>query len=221
MSFSRLRFVPQVVILAGLIMLANVLIPITLPLLKSKPKLIDPSAVSAAPNVFVVNVLGVSHQDNRSPQSWFELPASTSITPIPSKLKYFTISIPRLGMDNITVEINGTDLQKNAIHFPGTVLPGSFGNSVIFGHSSLPQLYRPENPVTIFNPLLDAQIGDQILVNHDGVNYTYIVKDIVEVNPSQVEVLSQKYDRHQLTLITCTPLGTYWKRFVVKAELEK
>jgi len=29
----------------------------------------------------------------------------------------------------------------------------------------------------------------------------------------------QDFSRKELTLVTCTPLGTYWKRFIVRAEL--
>ncbi|KKU74667.1 MAG: hypothetical protein UX99_C0008G0001, partial [Candidatus Amesbacteria bacterium GW2011_GWB1_47_26] len=52
-----------------------------------------------------------------------------------------------------------------------------------------------------------------------GVTYKYIVRNITEVDPSQIEVLAQRYDKNELTLITCVPLGTYLRRFVARAEL--
>jgi len=35
----------------------------------------------------------------------------------------------------------------------------------------------------------------------------------------KISVLEQKYDASYLTLVTCVPPGTYWKRLVVKAKL--
>ena len=61
--------------------------------------------------------------------------------------------------------------------------------------------------------------GDEITINYDGVVYRYVVRDTATVAPTKIEVLAQQFDKHELTLITCTPLGTYWKRFVVRAEL--
>ena len=34
----------------------------------------------------------------------------------------------------VPVEINGPDLKKNAIQFPGTAIPGDYGNTVILDH---------------------------------------------------------------------------------------
>jgi len=64
-----------------------------------------------------------------------------------------------------------------------------------------------------------AQVGDEVIVKYDGITYRYVIKKTQEVRPNQIEVLTQHYDRYQLTLITCVPLGTYWRRFVATAEL--
>lgn len=208
---------------SGLALFGSVALPIVSPLVHSwtTPQLLDPTAVSSNPNLYVVNVLGVSTADYSSPQTWFALPPAAEAPATPSShIKYFTLSIPQLDMSDVPVEINGSDLKKNAIHFPQTALPGNFGNVVIFGHSALPQYYHPGNPQTIFNPLLKIKVGDEVKVSYDGVAYTYIVKSTREVDASEVSVLAQQYDRHELTLITCTPLGTYWHRFVARAELE-
>ncbi|MEK9201123.1 MAG: sortase, partial [Patescibacteria group bacterium] len=136
-----------------------------------------------------------------------------------TQVKFFSLAIPELNLFDVAVEVNGSDLKKNAIHYPGTSLPGGYGNSVIFGHSALPQFYNKLNPITIFNPLVKAKVGQEIVINFDGASYTYVIKKIQEVTPDKVEVLGQTFDRHLLTLVTCTPLGTYWHRLVVTAEL--
>lgn len=183
--------------------------------------LVDPSAtthlITTREPVFI-NVLGFATTDYSLPANWFPSVQYGSQT-TSTQVKYFSLSIPDLDMFNVAVEVNGNDLKKNAIHYPGTSLPGTYGNSVIFGHSALPQFYKPDNPLTIFNPLVKAQVGQRIVVSFDGAVYTYMIKKIQEVTPDKVEVLGQAFDRHTLTLITCTPLGTYWHRLVVTAEL--
>jgi len=186
--------------------------------LNPKPKWIDPTAASPYPKPIVVNFLGVPSTDFTQADNWFE----SSAPPAPvvtTAVQYFSLSIPGLEMMDIPVEANGSDLRKNAIHYPGTALPGAYGNVVVYGHSALPQLYRPGNPLTIFNPLPGAKKGEEIIINFDGITYRYVVRDTKEVKPDEIEVLAQRYDRRELTVITCVPLGTYWRRFVVRAEL--
>jgi sortase A len=217
------KVLPVLLVISGLFLLLNVFFPIGLDtltlLLSTKPRLLDPTAVSAYPVPIVANLLGASSLDYTLASSWFDPPSSFSV-PENSPVNYFSLSIPRLKLQNVPVQVNSTDLKKNAIHYPGTALPGEYGNAVIFGHSALPQFYKTGNPLTIFNPLVKAKIGDEVVVNYDGITYHYYIKKTAVVEASAVSVLEQKYDRHQLTLITCTPLGTYWYRFVTVAELE-
>jgi sortase A len=150
--------------------------------------------------------------------SWF-----IKTVPLPSpaitKITHFSLSVPEKELIDIPVEVNGSNLKKNAIHYPGTALPGEYGNTVIFGHSALPQFFRPKDPLTIFNPLTKITVGDTVNIRFDGIKYSYSVKKISEVEPDRIEVLSQDFSTHELTLITCVPLGTYWHRLVIKAEL--
>lgn len=171
-----------------------------------KPELIDPTQVS-----------GNTAVDYTDSTTWF--PAAPVRRATPSKVRYYTLSIPSLNMHDVSVEINGTDLKKNPIQYAGTTTPGDYGNTVIFGHSTLPQLYKPGNPLSVFNLLPQIKNGAEILVNYDGITYRYVVRETAEVLPTQVEVLAQRYDKYELTLITCVPLGTYFHRFIARAEL--
>lgn len=212
------RFFSLSLVIMGLVLLLSVLLPIGLSQLSFsfRPKLLDPTAVALVPAPFVANVLGVTTPDYTQPTTWFP---TASTAPSVSRVRYYTLSIPRLNLQDVPVEINGTDLKKNPIQFPGTALPGDFGNTVIFGHSTLPALYKPHDPISIFVPLPKIKVGDAVTIQYDGVTYKYIVKSTAEVDPSQIEVLAQAYDKHELTLITCVPLGTYLRRFVARAEL--
>ena len=205
-------------VMMGLVLLLSVLVPIGLSQLSFsiKPRLLDPTAVASVPAPFVANILGVTTPDYTQPTTWF--PAAGS-APSVSSVRYYTLSIPRLNLRDVSVEINGTNLKKNAIQFPGTALPGDYGNTVVFGHSTLPALYKPNDPISLFNPLIKIKVGDAITIQYDGVTYKYVVRNTTEIDPSQIEVLAQRYDKNELTLITCVPLGTYLRRFVARAEL--
>jgi len=202
----------------GFLLLAAILFPLVVSqfrfILNEPVRLHDPVSPPRRPGL---TILGSLTADYTQASNWF-YPASLP-QPQASSVKSFTLTYPKLDIFAATVEVNGSDLKKSAIHYPGTALPGNFGNSVIFGHSSLPFLYKPKNPITIFNPLVKAKLGDEILINYDGKTYHYQIKKISEVSPKQLEVLDQDYSKKQLTLITCVPLGTYWRRLVLLAEL--
>ncbi len=180
--------------------------------------ILDPSA-SVYPNPIVLNVLGLATSDFTQASTWFENTLPPQASNSAGTVKYYSISIPKLKMSDVSVEVYGSDLKKNAIQYPGTALPGSPGNPVVFGHSALPQFYQARNPLTIFNPLTKIAIGDEILVNYDGIIFRYRVRQKQEVTPTDIYVLAQRYDKRELTLITCVPLGTYFHRLVVRAEL--
>lgn len=138
-----------------------------------------------------------------------------------SKVSYYTISIPKVKIDNAAVAIGGEDLSKSLIQYPGTALPGKRGNSVIFGHSILPLFYNPKNYISIFSMLPSLKVGDEILVNYDGISYDYKVEQMFEVLPTDIQVLDQDSSDSFLTLVTCVPPGDPGnpKRLIVRARV--
>lgn len=136
-------------------------------------------------------------------------------------IKEYYLSIPKLDIENAKVIVGGNDLNKSLIHFLPKSLPGEPGNVAIFGHSTLPQLYKKGDYRSIFTYLHTLEKGDEIYVRVGNLKYIYEVKEMFVVEPDQVEVLEQMTDDSYLTLITCTPPGTYWKRLVVRATLKK
>ncbi|MEK7550629.1 MAG: sortase [Patescibacteria group bacterium] len=140
---------------------------------------------------------------------------------ISSKVEYYTISIPKLKIENATVAIGGNDLSQHIIQYPGTALPGKRGNSVLFGHSILPIFYNPKDYLSIFSLLPSLKIGNEIFIEYDGVSYKYRVENMFEVLPTDIQVLEQDDSDSFLSLVTCVPPGDPRKpkRLIVRARV--
>ncbi|MFA6007598.1 MAG: sortase [Candidatus Shapirobacteria bacterium] len=165
------------------------------------------------------SILGDSNTDYTELSNWFvDNPGITLPDSISSYASY-TISIPKLKVDQANVVVGSSDLKKSLIQYPQTALPGQYGSPVIFGHSVLPQFYNPKSYLTIFSTLYKLQIGDEIYVDYDHIHYKYIVAEMFEVQPTDLSVLEQRFDGRYLTLITCSPPGTILRRLVIKAQI--
>lgn len=143
-----------------------------------------------------------SFQKNSNPQSYF-------------------LTIPTLHITNAFVSSTDMNLANHLVSLPGTSLPPDKGNAVIFGHSTLPQLFNPNDYKTIFADAYKLQIGDNMQTVVNNITYTYKIFSITVVDPEDTSVLEQQYDDSYLTVITCTPPGTVWKRLIIKARLQK
>ena len=160
-------------------------------------------------------------------------------TSIEESLKDTEINLERKILEelNTTIRIDTINIEGEIVqgesslrmndgfwHFPITSFPGEKGNSVIIGHRFL---HLPPRKDTFFN-LEDIKIGDRIVIsqNTDPNNpekkehLNYIVTETKIVEANDVSVIQQT-DDYRLTLITCTPLWTSEKRFVVIAKLDK
>jgi sortase A len=164
-------------------------------------------------------VLAASGDELSDPNKWYPTkPQKKIVAPVNS----YSLSIPKLNLDNATVIIAGDDLNNSIIHYGGTGLPGEYGNAVMFGHSTLPQFYKGAKDYhAVFSTLPTIKIGDDIIVKYDGVTYTYEVFDKVVVEPTDLSPLEQKFDDSYITLVTCVPPGTYFYRLNVKARLKR
>jgi len=209
-------------IIGGLILLLNAILPLLHYELIAAIRFQRQEFLSPVPPVyFGGQVSGIKSEvyplNLIQPQNWFE--GSVELPQVESKIEYYNISIPRLKIKDAVVQIGGTDLTKNLIHYKGTAIPGTEGNAVVFGHSSLPQFFSPSNYLSIFAKLPTLQAGDDIIVNYDGITYKFKVQEMFEVKPTDIQVLAQRYDNSYLTLVTCVPPGTYLRRLVVIAKL--
>ena len=136
-------------------------------------------------------------------------------------------NIPILEVDPINLE-NGkfsefeADVQKmlkdGVVHYPGTANPGQNGNVFITGHSSY---YPWDNGKykDVFAALHNLEEGDEYYIFDKGKKYKYIITTRKVVEPHDVSVLDQDYNKKISTLMTCTPVGTAKNRLILQAEM--
>ena len=131
----------------------------------------------------------------------------------------YRVSIPKIGIKDAVVSNKDTDLTSHLVQFNSDTYPPNQGNSIIFGHSTLPQLYDPSDYKTIFANAYKLDVGDEIIVNKDNQTYTYKIESVTVVEPDDTSVLAQNFSDSFITVITCTPPGTVWKRLIIKARI--
>lgn len=158
-------------------------------------------------------------QDFTKASNWFDESQNSNFQD--SNVTYYSLSIPKLRIQNASVAIGGEDLTKHLVQYPGTALPGKRGNSVVFGHSILPIFYNPKDYISIFSTLPTLKVGDDIFISYDGVNYDYKVENFIEVFPTDIQILEQDSSDSFLSLVTCVPPGDPRrpKRLIVKARI--
>ena len=171
--------------------------------------------VSPAPNQRQAVGVSVNNKDR--------FPAIVSNNKRSEYLVYhdFTLSIPSIKLENAHVVVDSNDFDKNLAQLPGSAMPGEKGNLFITGHSSLPQIYNPNNYKTIFTKLPDVKKGDQVIIDAGGQTFTYKIVGMKVVDPSETWVINPPTeDGRYLTLMTCVPPGLFLKRLIVLAQLQ-
>lgn len=225
-----MRFFGFLTLFAGLFVISYIFLPLLSWQIYFAPTFANQNVASPIPKNAIVSktsvgtllssaVNSLSGVDYTNAQNWFpnykfqkgEIP----------KIQFYTISIPKLNIKNAVVSTVDTDLTKHLVNYFGTAVPAAKGNAVIFGHSTLPQLFKKGDYKTIFSNLYKLSVGDEIIVNSGNLTYKYIVENVVVVDPDNTTVLEQNYNDSFLTLVTCTPPGTIWKRLVVKGRIER
>lgn len=133
------------------------------------------------------------------------------------------IVMPKIGIDAPIVEpatLSDSDilkaLESGVVHYSNTSKPGEQGNVFLTGHSSNYR-WAKGNYNYVFSLLNKLINDDEIIVYYDGVKYVYKVFEVVVVSPKDVSVLNQTEDSI-VSVMTCDPPGTAWKRRVVKAK---
>ncbi len=155
--------------------------------------------------------------DYSNAQNWFPTLKTSNSTP---KISSYTISIPKLNIQNAYVSTVDYDLDNHLVNYGGTAIPAAKGNAVVFGHSTLPQLFNPKNYRTIFANAYKLKSGDLVATTIANITYYYKIYNISVVEPTDTSVFAQNYDDSYLTIITCTPPGTTWKRLVIRSRIQ-
>lgn len=139
--------------------------------------------------------------------------------------KDFSIVIPKIGavapvianVDPINPENYLSALRRGVAHAANTSMPGEFGNTYIFAHST-DSFYNVGAYNAVFYLLGKLTKGDEIYLYYKGEEYIYIVSDKKVVAPEDVKYLGKQGNWNTLTLQTCYPPGTTLKRLVVIAN---
>ena len=107
-------------------------------------------------------------------------------------------------------------LQNGVVHYYQTAEPGKVGNSFITGHSS--NYWWDKGAYNyVFANLDKLAVGDQAVIYYKGNKYLYQASKIKIVEATDLSVLDQTI-KPTLTLMTCTPPGTSWKRLIVEFD---
>ncbi|MGN0627422.1 MAG: sortase [Oscillospiraceae bacterium] len=113
--------------------------------------------------------------------------------------------------------VRGADsysLRAAAGWYPDSAEMGEAGNCVIFGH-------RMTSYGRHFNRLDELKEGDTIfLYGTDGSSYAYEVTGSETIEPDMLmDTLREHNEGFSLTLVTCTPKGTFTHRLLIYANL--
>ena len=178
-----------------------------------KATLVDSNTIQSLISQASQSLTGV---DYNNAENWFP---GYKYTKGSTNVDNYSMSIPKLDIQNAVVSAVDDDLSKHLVNLGGTTIPPQKGNAVVFGHSTLPQLFDPKNYKTIFARAYELKVGDNIYVTVSGTTYKYNIYSITVVSPDDTSVLAQDYGQNDLTLITCTPPGTIWKRLIIRSRL--
>lgn len=146
-------------------------------------------------------------------------PAGNKASPTPavdySQSPPLRLVIPKINLDSpvkdVTVKLGSWQVADYAAgHNLGTANPGEIGNMVIAGHRDIRG--------SVFLRLPELEKGDTFTVYSNAGVFHYIVTETYIVDPTDISVMNPTTDA-TATLITCTPLGTSNRRFIVRAKL--
>lgn len=182
-----------------------------------KTTIVGPETIQSLISQATGNFSGI---DYTNAQNWFPNYSPSEKQNAP-KVSEYNLSIPKLDIKNAVVSTVDHNLAKHLVNYDGTAIPPNNGNAVIFGHSTLPYLFNPSDYKTIFATLYKLKTGDDFSVSINNVSYTYKIFNIIIVEPEDTSIFTQIYDSSYITLVTCTPPGTTWKRLIIKARLQK
>jgi sortase A len=126
-------------------------------------------------------------------------------------------------MDIYNVPVFDSDsqqaLQDGVAHVPETSLPWSPGpqrNVYLAGHR---MGYRGTWSRMVFYHLDKLDEGDEVVLkDRYGQVYRYLVSEAIVAGPRESWVMGQVRGRDMVTLQSCTPIPTFEKRLIVRAE---
>lgn len=136
----------------------------------------------------------------------------------------FGIYIPKIKANarvipnvNPNIESEYTNaLYDGVAHAKGTSTPDRTGNVFLFAHSAV-NFYERRKFNIYFYLLGELEQNDPIYVSFNGDIYEYRVLETKIVNPNQIQYLKEYMDEDTLTVMTCWPAGSDFRRMIVTA----
>lgn len=124
--------------------------------------------------------------------------------------------LPLIYSDTLEEEKIQEHLKQGAVVLPLGTAFGEPGNVVVTAHSSGSEAFGPYR--FAFAQLSELKEGDEFNIDTPTATYTYRVYGSEIVWPHEVDKLPND-ERSTVTLVTCWPLWTNFKRLLVNAEL--
>ncbi len=131
-----------------------------------------------------------------------------------------TLTIPALGVYDAPVYDSDAQsaLDAGVAHVPETSMPwdgGAQRNTYLAAHRLG---YPGTGSRLLFYELDKLGRGDEVILKGRGETYRYKVSEMRIVEPEDSWVMGQVRNRDMVTLQTCTPIPTFEKRLVVRAD---
>ncbi len=136
----------------------------------------------------------------------------------------FGLYIPQLRINaSVIKDVNPTNeseylfaLEKGIAHAKGSNTPDQSGNVFLFAHSAV-NFYEQRKYDIYFYLLSELKEGNEIVVSYNGVIYKYLVDKVINVPKTELKYLGRYSEKDTLTLMTCYPPGTDFRRTIVIA----
>lgn len=131
--------------------------------------------------------------------------------PTPGPEQARRIQIPAIDVDSVIVQGDDWEqLKKGVGHHIGSAQPGQNGNLVLSAHNDIFG--------EIFRHLDKLAPGDEVIVSTEVRSYTYVIRKIDVVEPTDVWVMAPT-EHASATLISCYPYRVNTHRIIVFADL--
>lgn len=137
----------------------------------------------------------------------------------------FGIVIPKITANSkVVADVDPNDsaayqkaLTQGVAHAKGSAYPNENGNVFIFAHSGV-DFFEAARYNAVFYLLNKMKKGDDIHIFYQGQKFHYTVNDKKVVYAEEIQYLESIDVKKTVTLMTCWPAGTTWKRLVVIGE---
>jgi sortase family protein len=149
-------------------------------------------------------------------------PTTKLITKTENKITENRLYIPKIDI-NLPYSTGGAETMERGAWWrkPENGSPKDGGNFVLSAHRFImgltPQQTLRKSP---FYNIDKLTVGDEIIIDYNGVRYNYVISEKQSVKPDAVEI-EQRTDQPKLTLYSCTLGGANDGRDVIIAKLKK